>query len=212
MAFPMSMAYWLRSRVTADSRQEMAAKRADNVLITERELPVQMSISHLTLLASYCEWRSLDCEASSSAVWGGAAPWTRSETRDAAGSHFCPECAAVVLSCSWGLILCTGPTGHSEKEKSVHTRLIIVVSNAVTWESMLDKRTNIPCASLLSLCLYEPCRSLNKSPAWPEWWGSGPDSAVWWSIDPPVQDSVKGDKMAVSRCQVELICILLCPQ
>lgn len=28
MAFPMSMAYWLRSRVTADSKQDTAAERA----------------------------------------------------------------------------------------------------------------------------------------------------------------------------------------
>lgn len=32
MAFPISIAYWLRSRVTADSRQEMAVKRPENVL------------------------------------------------------------------------------------------------------------------------------------------------------------------------------------
>lgn len=185
----------------------MAAKRADTVLINWTRAAcadeyLTLDTYSILLWMAFSGLRSIVfCSVGRSRSLNSE--WDTWRSREPLLSRMC--------CCGFVLLMRTDFMYRSNRalwKISVDTKLMIVVSNTATWDSVLHKKTNLPCASLLSLCLCEPCRSLNKSPAWPEWWGSGPDSTVCWSIDPPVQDSVKGDKMVVSIND----CIRLSPQ
>lgn len=95
MPFPISMAYWLRSRVTEASRQETA--EGERKLYLERT-KLQYIVGNIHNIVfdcdiSYCThsaWRSLGCGAWPSAGQAAAAPWTQSGRHGAARNHSCP--------------------------------------------------------------------------------------------------------------------------